>query len=102
MGRRGSERGGEVEAWGYVGRRAGNLQAQQRIHVFLCLCVSVRVPVFVRGYPFFDVSVSSQAAQAAKNTAPHKFSEPKKIDAVGAKGAPPPGKGAMVPSRIDP
>jgi len=59
--------------------------------------VSVRVPVFERGYAFFDVTVSSQAAQAAKNTAPHKYSELKKIDAVGAKGAPPPGKGAMVP-----
>jgi hypothetical protein len=53
--------------------------------------------VFERGYAFFDVTVSSQAAQAAKNTAPHKYSELKKIDAVGAKGAPPPGKGAMVP-----
>lgn len=76
----------------------------------LCLCVPVRVsvvvflcvPVFECGYAFFDVTVSSQAAQAAKNTAPHKSSESKKIDAVGAKGAPPPGKGAMVPSRLDP
>jgi hypothetical protein len=90
-----------------VGRRACSLQVQLNytdtethvlLNMFFRTYVSVSVCLLEYGYAFFDVTLSSQAAQAAKNTAPHKSSDPKKIDAVGAKGAPPPGKGAMVPS----
>ena len=57
------------------------------------MCVRVSVCLCIRD--FCGVLVSSHVLQAAKN-AGHKSSEPKRIDAVGGKGAPPPAKGAMV------